>query len=66
MTRARFEKVYQYFHANDSTKNPERGSPGHDKLHKVRPFYDIVLEKCKTVVDLSECQSVDEAIKVNN
>jgi hypothetical protein len=41
MPRDRFDKLSEYIHVNDSNKNPQRGEPGHDKLH-VRPVIDIV------------------------
>ncbi|XP_043919782.1 uncharacterized protein LOC122795592 [Protopterus annectens] len=48
MTRDRYNKIHQYFHANDSSQNPPVGSENHDKLHHVRPVLDKVLNACRT------------------
>ena len=42
----RFERFCKYFHVNDTTNNPARRQPGHDKLCHIRPILDTVLEKC--------------------
>lgn len=43
--RNRFEKISQYFHVADVTKNPPKNQPGHDKLAFVRPILETVREK---------------------
>lgn len=40
MSRNRYEMLTKYFHLNDNTTQRPRGSPEHDKLHKVRPMID--------------------------
>ncbi len=45
MPRLRFEKLSQYFHANDRTAY-NRGDPNRDKLHLIRPIMDVVLSNC--------------------
>jgi hypothetical protein len=62
MPRDRFNKLCQYFHANDSTTNPGRGEPGHDRLHHVRPLIDIVNERCLKQYNPHQNTSVDEAM----
>jgi len=57
MSVNRFEKIRQYFHCNDNTKAPAE----RDKLYKVRPVIESVLEKCKQV-PMEEFQSIDEQI----
>jgi len=62
MPRDRFDKICQYFHANDSTTNPQRGQPGHDRLHHVRPILDIINRKCLEEYKPHQDTSVDEAM----
>ncbi|XP_028417996.1 piggyBac transposable element-derived protein 2-like [Dendronephthya gigantea] len=47
MSVGRFDKLKQYLHCNDNTEMLPRDNPNHDKLFKVRPVIDSVLEKCK-------------------
>ena len=42
MTVNRFEEIKRFLHLNDNTKYVEKGQPGHDKLHKVRPLIDAL------------------------
>ena len=62
MLRDRFDKICQYFHANDSTENPRRGQPDHDKLHHIRPIMDIVNKRCQWMYHPHQNTSVDEAM----
>ena len=43
MTHDRFEKISQYFHANDHTQY-DRNDPNHDKIFLVRPIFTIVAD----------------------
>ena len=61
MTRDRFEKILQYFHANDCTQY-NRNDPNHDKIFLVWPIFTIVADKClEAYLPHKEC-SVDEAM----
>ena len=61
MTRDRFEKISQYFHANDHTQY-NRNDPNHDKIFLVRPIFTIVADKClDAYLPHKEC-SVDKAM----
>ena len=62
MPTDRFNKLCQYFHANDSTTNPGQGEPGHDRLHHVRPLIDIVNERCLKQYNPHQNTSIDEAM----
>jgi len=62
MPRDRYDKISQYFHCNDSTKNPSAGEPGHDLLHHVRNFIVIMNQQCLTRYNPHREQSVDEAM----
>jgi hypothetical protein len=37
-SRTRYENLMKYFHVADTSRNPPRGAPGHDKLAHVRPM----------------------------
>ncbi|XP_033731237.1 piggyBac transposable element-derived protein 4-like [Pecten maximus] len=62
MTRLRFEKLAQYFHLNDSTTNPPKGSDGHDKLHHVRPVLDTIQGTIASQYPLHQDCAIDEAM----
>ncbi len=61
MSVNRFDKLKQSLHFNDNSNVKPRGDPGHDKLFKVRPMIDSVLENCKKVPQ-EEKHSIDEQI----
>ena len=56
-----FEKIKKFRHCNDNSKNESQSAPGYDKLFKVKPLIDYVLEKCKKV-PMEEQYSIDEQI----
>ena len=62
MIRTRFEKILQYFHATDSTQNPGRGLPGHDKLHHIRSVMDVVQENIMLQYRPHRENAIDEAM----
>lgn len=62
MTRDRLDKLNQYFHVADTTQNPPRRQPGHDKLAHVRPIMDILLHQTKQEYSPHKETSVDEAM----
>ena len=49
----------RYFHINDNTNMPKKGTPDFDHLYKVRPLVNSVVEKCRQAQQ-EECQSIDE------
>lgn len=57
----RFEKIKQFFHCNDNSKNLPNTHKDFDKLFKVRPVLDSVREKCQQLPQ-EENHSVDEQI----
>ena len=59
LSRNRFEKIKQFFHLNDNTKQPKKGTPEYDKLYKVRPMLDIIKQKFNEISQ-EEHQSIDE------
>ena len=61
MALKRFELLKKYFHANDNTHMPKKGTAEYDHLYKVRPIVQSVLDMCR-LVEQEECQSIDEQI----
>lgn len=61
MPKNRYEDLCINFHLNDNT-NPERGVPGHDKLHKVRPVIEISKATFKKLYNPHREVAVDEAM----
>lgn len=59
MPRNRFEKIKQFFHLSNNAIQPEKGQPGYDKLHKVRPLLNHIKQKFNEISQ-EEFQSVDE------
>ena len=62
MTKNRFEELAQYLHFNDSSAELKRGDANYDRLYKVRPVLNSVLEKAKSIYEPSKCLSVDEGM----
>lgn len=60
--RQRFQKIHQYLHLNDNTQQPDRDSPHHDPLFKVRPLLDTVRSTCNNIYRPSRDLSIDEAM----
>lgn len=46
-SRNRFDKLSKYFHVNDNANQVPREDPAHDKLFKVHPVLDRVVQHCK-------------------
>lgn len=62
MTRTRFERLSKYLHVNDTSMNPRKGQPGHDKLCHIRPVLTIVNNACRNNYRPHKEQSVAEGI----
>ena len=61
MPRLRFEKLSQYFHANDRA-GYNRQDPNRDKLYLIRPILDSVLAACLNTYRPHRDVAVDEAM----
>ena len=61
MTRLRFEKLFQYFHANDRA-GYNRQDPNRDKLYLIRPILNSVLAACLNSYRPHRDVAVDEAM----
>ena len=62
ISRDRFREISRYLHFQDNSKLLQRGSPGYDRLGKVRPIIDHI-DKCfPSLYILYRDTSVDEAM----
>lgn len=61
LSRTRFEKIKQFFHFNDYSKQPEKGHPNYNKLYKLQPLLSVLKKKFNALPQ-EEHQSVDESI----
>ena len=52
----------RFLHLNDSEAQPQQGDPGFDKLYKVRPLLDMVLENFKACYQPGQHISIDESM----
>ena len=63
MPRQRFEEILRYFHVNDNTNMPQRGSPEFDKLYKISPFINEIKTNFLMQYHPNEHQAIiDEAM----
>ena len=62
MSRNRFQEISCYLHFNDSSREPARGTPGFDRLFKIRPIFNSVLGKCQSNFLPTKNLSVDEGM----
>ena len=61
MGLTRFENIIRYFHLNENSQIPTRGSDNFDRLYKVRPLLDSILGNCHKIPQ-EENQSTDEQV----
>ena len=62
MSGRRFELLMSYLHLNDITKQPPQSSPLYDKLYKVRPLLNKIVESFKSTYTPHQAISVDETM----
>ena len=62
MSSRRFEVILKFLHLNDSRQQPSRGEPGYDKLYKVRPLLNLVLENFQSMYTPTQSLSIDESM----
>ena len=62
MPRSRFQEINSYLYFNDSSREPTRGTPGFDRLYKIRPILNSVLGECQTKFLPTKNLSVDEGV----
>ncbi|CAC5374938.1 unnamed protein product [Mytilus coruscus] len=61
-SRNRYEELQRYLHVADTTQNPPRLQPGHDKLAHVRPILEIIRDKSLQEYKPHMEVSIDEAM----
>ena len=54
--------LMRFLHLNNSETQPRRGDPAFDKLYKVRPFLDIILDNFKCHYQPFQHHSIDESM----
>ena len=62
ITRDRFRDIRRYLHFVDNDSLPSPGTPGSDRLAKIRPLFNYVNGQCLKVYNPSRDVSVDEAM----
>jgi hypothetical protein len=60
MPRDRFENIISVLHLSNNAIHPPKGSPGFDKLYKVRPLLDNLNKSFKEHAEMELVTSVDE------
>ena len=58
----RFRDIRRYLHFRDNTTIPAPGTPGSDRLAKIRPIIDMINKRCDEVYDLGRDICIDEAM----
>lgn len=58
----RFEEILSLLHAADNALMKEKGEPGYDRLHKIRPLLDNLNENFAKCAEPEAHMSVDEQI----
>ena len=62
ISRGRFHDITHYLHFRDNSTLPPRGSPGHDRLGRVRPVLSHLCQRFAALYDTPRALSVDEAM----
>lgn len=62
MSRDRFRAILTNLHLNDNRTYVPRNEPGHDPLHKIRPYFDHIVNKFSTSFQPSSKLTIDEGM----
>ena len=62
MSRSRFRSILTHLHLHDNSAAPERGTPGFDKLYKIRPLLDRIRSNSQAAYQPHQQVAVDEAM----
>lgn len=62
MSSKRFRKLLENIHCNNNETQKPRDHPEYDKLHKLRPLIEKLLNNCRCNYDPSSYLSVDESM----
>jgi hypothetical protein len=60
--RERWQQVHNFFHLADNLNLPARGLPGHDRLGKVRPLFNLIMPNLQAIYSPGRDLSVDESM----
>ena len=59
MSKHRFQQISRYLHFNNNDELPENRD---DKLYKIRPVCNLIVERWRTLYDLGEHIAIDESM----
>ena len=62
ISRDRFRDIRRYLHFCDNTTLPTPGTPGSNRIGKVRPLVNMITERCSAAYKLGRDVAVDEAM----
>ena len=62
MPKNRFQEISCYLHFNDSTCEPAHNAPDFDRLYKIRPILNSVLNKCRSNFKPTKNLSIHEGV----
>lgn len=62
MSSRRFELILKFLHLNNAQVQPAAQDTVYDKLYKVRPYLNILLENYKSNYQPRQCISIDESM----
>ena len=62
LKRDRFTLILKFFHLNDNTSYIPKGRPGHEPLHKIKPFLDSLLYNFQCTYTPGRELSLDESM----
>ena len=62
MPRDRFYNLLSFLHINDNEQAVPRGDPNFDPLYKVKPIYDVVSSRFRSVYRPTQHVCIDEAM----
>ena len=62
ISRDRFRDIRRYIHFNDNDQIPAAGTPGRDRLAKIRPLLEALTKRCLDLYDPHKNVAVDEAM----
>ena len=62
MSQTRFIQIWRYFHIADNSSAIPRGSPGFDKIYRVREFLNVILRNAQRLYRLDREITIDETM----
>ena len=62
MSSRRFELILKFLHLSDSRQQPSHGETGYNKLYKIRPLLNLIVENFQSVYTPTQSLSIDESM----